>query len=146
MTTKNDHEGGDNLRHMRSMRRRAGFRRLTRDEVAGLAALTNSARRLKKVHPKQDMRAALRLITHLRREWARTLERDELLSRITTDPAVCHGHPVLFGTRVRVWVILDALLDSDLPDILRRYPVLSYNDIRAALAFASESAQSGVRV
>jgi len=34
--------------------------------------------------------------------------------------------------------ILDALSDCGLEEVWRRYPVLSYNDIRAALAFASE--------
>ncbi len=112
--------------------------RLTRDEADGLSELTSAPRRLKRLHPKPDMQVTLRLINRLRRFWARTLVRDELLARITASPTVCNGHPVLIGTQLRVWVILDALIDADLEEVLRRFPVLSYNDIRSALAFASE--------
>jgi uncharacterized protein (DUF433 family) len=60
-----------------------------------------------------------------------------LLSRITIDPAVLGGQPCIRGLRMRVGDILD-LLASDMTtqDILRDYPYLEADDIRAALAYA----------
>lgn len=60
-----------------------------------------------------------------------------LLSRITIDPAVLGGQPCIRGLRMRVGDILD-LLASDMTtqDILRDYPYLEADDIRAALAHA----------
>jgi uncharacterized protein (DUF433 family) len=78
------------------------------------------------------------MIGLLRQWWARTLDRDALLERITSKPTVCNGEPVVYGTKIRVWVILDALIDNRLEEVFRLYPVLSYNDVRAAVAFACE--------
>jgi len=74
----------------------------------------------------------------IREWWSRIKTRDELLERITIKPTVSNGYPVVYGTKIRVWVILDALVDGDIDKVLRQYPVLSYNDIRAAIAFACE--------
>lgn len=62
-----------------------------------------------------------------------------LLSRITIDPAVLGGQPCIRGLRMRVGDILD-LLASDMTtqDILRDYPYLEADDIRAALAYAAK--------
>ena len=35
--------------------------------------------------------------------------------RIARDPAVCSGHPIIKGTRVRVKVILDNLAEGSIP-------------------------------
>lgn len=62
----------------------------------------------------------------------------DLLSRITTDPAICHGQPALRGLRYRVEDVLEWLSSGMTPeDILRDYPDLEADDIRAALAYAA---------
>ena len=62
--------------------------------------------------------------------------------RIVLDPLVCHGKPVIKGTRVLVGSILGALAGGDTIDmILEDYPHITHGDIVAALAFASELSQ-----
>lgn len=62
--------------------------------------------------------------------------------RIELNPLVCHGKPVIRGTRVMVSTILSALAAGDTIEmILEDYPNLEYADISAALAFASELSQ-----
>ena len=63
---------------------------------------------------------------------------DELLRRITIEPGKCGGKPCIRGLRMRVSDVLD-LLAADAPeeDILRDYPFLERDDIRAAIAYAA---------
>jgi uncharacterized protein (DUF433 family) len=62
--------------------------------------------------------------------------------RISLDPMVCHGKPVIKGTRAMVSSILGALAGGDSTEmILEDYPSISRQDIAAALAFASELSQ-----
>lgn len=62
----------------------------------------------------------------------------DLLSRITIDPTVCHGKPVLRGLRYPVENVLEWLSAGMTPEeILRDYPDLEADDIRAALAYAA---------
>ena len=59
--------------------------------------------------------------------------------RIQIDSRVCHGKPVIRGTRVLVSTILGALGGGDsIPEVLADYPNITEEDIRAALAFAGE--------
>ena len=59
--------------------------------------------------------------------------------RISINPNVCHGKPVIKGTRVMVSIILGALAGGDTIDkILEDYPNISREDIFAALQFGSE--------
>ena len=63
-------------------------------------------------------------------------------TRISSDPAVCHGRACITGTRVMVSVILDNLAASVEPDeILRSYPSLDREAIQAAIAYAAELAR-----
>lgn len=58
--------------------------------------------------------------------------------RITMSPDVCHGKPVIKGTRVLVGNILGALAAGDSVErVLEDYPNVTGRDIRAALKFAS---------
>lgn len=60
-------------------------------------------------------------------------------SRISVDPAVCHGRACVTGTRVMVSVVLDNLADQIAPaEILQSYPSLSEADLQACLAYAAE--------
>ena len=60
--------------------------------------------------------------------------------RITANPSVHHGDPVITGTRVPVSVIVSSIADGDtLQRILESYPQLTRLDVRAALRFAAEA-------
>ena len=59
--------------------------------------------------------------------------------RIQIDPNICHGKPVIRGTRVLVSTLLGALGAGDSSDmILADYPGVSQEDLDAALEFASQ--------
>lgn len=62
-----------------------------------------------------------------------------LLSRITINPEICHGKPVIRGLRYPAETILD-LLSSGMTslEILSDYPDLEQDDIRAVLLYAAE--------
>jgi uncharacterized protein (DUF433 family) len=69
---------------------------------------------------------------------------DTLLSRITIDPAICHGKPCVRGLRYPVEVLLE-LLSSGMTfdEILADYEDLERDDLLAALAFVSGPASEG---
>ena len=61
-----------------------------------------------------------------------------LLERIERNPEVMLGKPVVRGTRITVELILDLLAKGQREDdVLREYPELKPDDIKAALAYAS---------
>ena len=63
---------------------------------------------------------------------------DELLKRITIDPKVMAGKPVIKGTRIPVALILRELANGLSPsEIIDAYPRLTAEDIRAANAYAA---------
>ena len=67
---------------------------------------------------------------------------DDWKQRISIDPKVCHGKPCIKGTRIWVSLIVDNLAaGSSEEEILKAYPSLSREDIRAALAYAAEMAR-----
>lgn len=62
-----------------------------------------------------------------------------LLDRISIDPNVCFGKPCIKGTRIWVSLLLDWLAQGMTPEeVLREYPQLTAEDIRAALAYGAE--------
>jgi uncharacterized protein (DUF433 family) len=64
------------------------------------------------------------------------------IDRITIDPAICHGKPVIRGLRYPVEVILELLsagMSSE--ELLADYPDLEREDILAVLAFAARLSQ-----
>ena len=68
------------------------------------------------------------------------MSREELLVRISVDPNVCFGRPCIRGTRIWVSLILENLAEGVAEaDLLRAYPQLKPEDIRAALAYAAEA-------
>ncbi|OGI38634.1 MAG: hypothetical protein A2V91_04705 [Candidatus Muproteobacteria bacterium RBG_16_64_10] len=70
---------------------------------------------------------------------------EELLKRVTVDPAVCTGKPCIRGTRIYIAAILDALAEGLTPDqIIDHYPSLTPDDIKAAVAYAAELARENV--
>jgi len=60
-------------------------------------------------------------------------------NRIEINAQVCHGKPVIRGTRVLVSAILGALGAGDSTDeVLADYPNITLVDVQAALAFGGE--------
>jgi uncharacterized protein (DUF433 family) len=66
-----------------------------------------------------------------------------LLSRITIDPAVCHGKPCVRGLRYPVESLLELLSSGmTIDEILADYEDLERDDLLAVLAFATRLAQT----
>ena len=62
-----------------------------------------------------------------------------LLSRISIDPKVCFGKPCIRGTRIWVSLVLDLLASGvTIREIIKEYPQLTKEDIRAAIAYGAE--------
>jgi len=62
----------------------------------------------------------------------------KLLERITVEPDKCGGRPCIRGLRIRVTDILEMLADgASSEQILRDFPYLEPDDIKAALAYAA---------
>ena len=65
---------------------------------------------------------------------------DELLQRITTDPAIFGGQPIIRGMRIAVEHVLGKLAAGDTPErLLEEYPFLEAADVQACLAYAHRS-------
>jgi len=63
----------------------------------------------------------------------------ELLDRITMDPAILHGKPVIRGLRYPVELLLELLsAGMTIEEILSDYEDLEREDVLAALAFAAK--------
>jgi uncharacterized protein (DUF433 family) len=59
--------------------------------------------------------------------------------RITFDPKVLSGKPIIKDTRIAVEFILELLANSwPVEDILKNYPQLKREDVAAALKYAAE--------
>ena len=62
--------------------------------------------------------------------------------RIELNPQILAGKPVIKGTRLAVELIVDLLAQGWTEDeIIRNYPTLSTDDIRACLQYASAALQ-----
>ncbi len=65
-----------------------------------------------------------------------------LLERITVDPAICHGKPVVRGLRYPVETLLELLsADMTIEQILADYEYLAREDVLAVLAYAARLSQ-----
>jgi uncharacterized protein (DUF433 family) len=59
-------------------------------------------------------------------------------NRISINPDVCNGRPVVRGTRIAVQTILEFLAAGDsVEDVLEEYPRLTRADVQACLDYAS---------
>jgi len=68
------------------------------------------------------------------------MNNDNLMARISINPRVMVGKPVISGTRIPVELIIKMLSQGILErEILEEYPKLQTEDIRAALAYAAKS-------
>ena len=60
-----------------------------------------------------------------------------MIGRIVIDPHICHGKPIIRGTRTPVTAILNALAGGDSFETLQKEYSITAEDIRACIAFAS---------
>lgn len=64
----------------------------------------------------------------------------ELLDRIERNPQIMFGKPVIKGTWLTVEIILEKLAYGETEDdILKEYPFLTKEDIKAALLYAAKT-------
>ena len=63
-----------------------------------------------------------------------------MLKRIRIDTKICHGKPVIRGTRIMVWQILDLLEDGlTFDEIITKYfPQIIKEDIKACIEYANQ--------
>ncbi len=61
------------------------------------------------------------------------------MDRIEINPKKLGGKPVIKGTRIPVYLILEMLANGmSIDEILREYPELTEEDIREAIRYASQ--------
>ncbi|MEA5480252.1 DUF433 domain-containing protein [Pseudanabaena galeata UHCC 0370] len=64
-------------------------------------------------------------------------------SRITLNPSILVGKPIIKGTRLAVEFVIDLLAQGwSMEEILRNYPGITVTDIQARLHYASASLKS----
>jgi len=70
-----------------------------------------------------------------------------LADLIVRDKAICGGEPVFRGTRVTLRTVLGSLADGDsVEQIVKSFPTVSEQQVKAAIAFAAASAQDDLPV
>ena len=61
-----------------------------------------------------------------------------ITERITINPEVCNGKPTIRGMRITVKTIMEYIVAGEsFENILLAYPVLTMEDIKAAVEFAT---------
>lgn len=72
---------------------------------------------------------------------------EESLNRITIDPNILAGKPVIKGTRIPVYLIIELVANGmTTKQILKEYPELKEDDIKAALLYASRLLEREITV
>jgi uncharacterized protein (DUF433 family) len=67
---------------------------------------------------------------------------DDLLNRISSDPAICGGRPCIKGTRMRVADIVEAIAHgATQQELLADFDYLTADDIAAALLYAARATE-----
>ena len=90
----------------------------------------------------ENIQTGTRLIFPLTRRYYLSMN---LLARITVEPEKCGGRPCIRGLRIRVTDILGMLAAGvSHEEILRDFPYLEPDDIKAALAYAAKQADHTV--
>lgn len=65
---------------------------------------------------------------------------ENYIDRVTINPNICNGKPILRGMRISVSTILEYLAAGESTEnILKAYPILEFEDIKACLAYAKKS-------
>ena len=69
------------------------------------------------------------------------------LEYITRDEKVCGGQPVIKGTRVPLRTVLASLAEgASVEEIVRDFPTLTPESVRAVIAFAASAAEDDLPV
>ena len=69
------------------------------------------------------------------------------LNRIAADPEIMHGKPVIKGTRVPVYIVLNLMAGGFIiEEVLKEYPDLTKEDVLSCLEYAAELDQEEVGV
>jgi uncharacterized protein (DUF433 family) len=70
-----------------------------------------------------------------------------MFDRITSDPAILGGKPIIRGTRISVALILEWIASgATRDDILAKHPHLTSEDIEQALGYAAAAVQNDIVV
>jgi uncharacterized protein (DUF433 family) len=72
---------------------------------------------------------------------------EELLDRTVVDPNIPVGKPVIKGTRIPVYLIVELIATGmNTKNLLKEYPELKEDDIKAALLYASKLLEKEITV
>lgn len=72
---------------------------------------------------------------------------EKLLDRIVVDPDILAGKPVIKGTRIPVYLIIELIATGmNIKDVLKEYPELKEDDVKAALLYASKLLEREITV
>ncbi len=67
------------------------------------------------------------------------MEYKDIFERISSDPDILHGKPCIKGTRIPVYLIVSLVAEGEtVEDIIKDYPSLTPEDIKAAVKYASK--------
>ncbi len=70
---------------------------------------------------------------------------EDIIKRITIDPNICNGKPTIRGMRITVTTILEYLAAGEtVENILKAYPILERDDIKAALEYAKKISDKSI--
>jgi len=75
------------------------------------------------------------------------IEMEKLLNRIAVNPNVLVGKPVIKGTRIPVYLVVQLIAAGmNIKDVLKEYPELKEDDVKAALLYASKLLEREITV
>jgi uncharacterized protein (DUF433 family) len=66
------------------------------------------------------------------------MDREQLMKRISVDPAVCFGKPCVRGRRIWVSLVLDLLASGMKTDEIMRECDITEDDVLACIAYGAE--------
>jgi uncharacterized protein (DUF433 family) len=70
-----------------------------------------------------------------------------MYERIEVNSEIMLGQPVIKGSRLPVYVIVESIAEGDsIQELLQSYPFLTAEDVRQALRFAAELSHWGFEV
>lgn len=68
-----------------------------------------------------------------------------MFNRITTQPGVLGGKPIIRGTRISVEFILELIASGgSVSEIVHAYPFLAEDDVRQAILFSAEAIKNDI--
>jgi len=75
------------------------------------------------------------------------IDMEKLLERVVVDPNILAGKPVIRGTRIPVYLIVELMATgTNVNDVVKEYPELQEDDVKAALLYASRLLEREITV